>query len=141
MDNEIARMIKYIVGGIPVDDETLMVDEIDEVGVRSATSCASTSTLRAHARAQPKAELLDRRVREDWEMRRRAPTCYHRCSRRRKELVEYAARCSPADDVKQRDARHRGRDRAARGRRLSAGLGTDGRVKGDPMADLELSSR
>ena len=32
MDNEIARMCKYILRGIPTNDATLMVDEIIEVG-------------------------------------------------------------------------------------------------------------
>ncbi len=32
MDNEFARMIKHCVGGIPVDDETLAVDDIAQVG-------------------------------------------------------------------------------------------------------------
>ena len=38
MDNEIARMAKYILRGIPTNDETLMVDEIIEVGVRGGLS-------------------------------------------------------------------------------------------------------
>ena len=33
MDNEFARMIKYVVQGIPVNDETLAVDVIHEIGV------------------------------------------------------------------------------------------------------------
>ena len=32
MDNEFARMIKYLVQGIPVNDETLAVDVIKEIG-------------------------------------------------------------------------------------------------------------
>ena len=32
MDNDIARIAKYILRGIPTNDETLMVDEIIEVG-------------------------------------------------------------------------------------------------------------
>ena len=42
MDNEIARMIKHIVGGIRVDDESLAVDDIARRRARSATSSAST---------------------------------------------------------------------------------------------------
>ena len=37
MDNEIARMIKHVVGGIRVDDETLAVEDIAPSD-RSATS-------------------------------------------------------------------------------------------------------
>ncbi|NIO04388.1 MAG: Trimethylamine methyltransferase MttB, partial [Proteobacteria bacterium] len=32
MDNEFARMIKHVVKGIPVNDETLAVDVIREIG-------------------------------------------------------------------------------------------------------------
>ena len=32
MDNEFAQMIKFVVNGIEIDDERLMVDEIHKVG-------------------------------------------------------------------------------------------------------------
>ena len=32
MDNEFARMIKYVVQGIPVNDETLALDVVEELG-------------------------------------------------------------------------------------------------------------
>ena len=67
MDNEIARMVKYILRGIPTNDETLMVDEIIEVGSEEdfLSRMSTLKLMRAH---QSKAGLIDRRVREEWEM-------------------------------------------------------------------------
>jgi trimethylamine---corrinoid protein Co-methyltransferase len=65
MDNEIARMIKHCVAGIPVTDETLAVDDIAAVGPRG-DFLALDATLR-HMRELSTPALLDRRVREDWE--------------------------------------------------------------------------
>jgi trimethylamine--corrinoid protein Co-methyltransferase len=64
MDNEFARMIKHVVNGIRVDDETLMVDEIHGVGA-FGDFLSLDSTLR-HMREQSQPKLIDRRVREDW---------------------------------------------------------------------------
>jgi trimethylamine--corrinoid protein Co-methyltransferase len=65
MDNEIARMIKHVVGGIPVSDETLMVDEINAVGA-FGDFLSLDSTLR-HMREQSQPTFIDRRVRDDWQ--------------------------------------------------------------------------
>jgi trimethylamine--corrinoid protein Co-methyltransferase len=65
MDNEFARMIKYLVQGIPVNDETLAVDVIKEIGVgKDFLSHASTYK---HMRTQSQPKLIDRRMREDWQ--------------------------------------------------------------------------
>ncbi len=64
MDNEFARMIKYTVQGIPVNDETLAVDVINEIGI-GKDFLSHDSTYR-HMRSQSQAELIDRRIREDW---------------------------------------------------------------------------
>jgi trimethylamine--corrinoid protein Co-methyltransferase len=65
MDNEFACMIKFLVQGIPVNDETLAVDVIKEIGVgKDFLSHASTYT---HMRTQSQPKLIDRRMREDWE--------------------------------------------------------------------------
>ena len=66
MDNEFARMIKHTVAGIPVDDETLMVDEVHAVGA-FGDFLSRDSTLR-HMREQSQPKLMDRRVREDWRL-------------------------------------------------------------------------
>ncbi len=64
MDNEIARMIKHVVGGIRVDDESLAVDDINAVGA-FGDFLSLDATLR-HMREQSQPRFIDRRVREDW---------------------------------------------------------------------------
>ena len=86
MDNEIARIAKYILRGIPTNDATLMVDEIIEVGSEE-DFLSRMSTLKLMREHQSKAGLIDRRVREEWEMDG-STTLYHRSNERAKELVE-----------------------------------------------------
>ena len=50
MDCEFARMIKFTIGGIPVNDETLMMEDIHEVGSQG-DFLSLDATLQAHARA------------------------------------------------------------------------------------------
>jgi trimethylamine--corrinoid protein Co-methyltransferase len=76
MDNEIARMIKHVVNGIPVDDETLAVEDIAQVGA-FGDFLSLDATLK-HMRALSQPETLDRRVREDWE-ERGSTDLYTRC--------------------------------------------------------------
>ncbi len=66
MDNEFAKMIKYVVQGIPVNDETLAVDVICEVGV--GKDFLSHENTYKHMRTQSQPKLIDRRTREDWLM-------------------------------------------------------------------------
>ena len=65
MDNEFARMIMYIVQGIPVNDETLAVEVIKEIGV--GKDFLSHESTYQHMRTQSQPNLIDRRMREDWE--------------------------------------------------------------------------
>ena len=65
MDNEFARMIKYLVQGIPVNDETLAVDVIKEIGI--GKDFLSHESTYKHMRSQSQPNLIDRRMREDWE--------------------------------------------------------------------------
>ncbi len=65
MDNEFARMIKYVVQGISVNDETLAVDVIHEIGV--GKDFLSHENTYKHMRSQSQPKLIDRRTREDWE--------------------------------------------------------------------------
>jgi trimethylamine--corrinoid protein Co-methyltransferase len=64
MDAEIARMIKFAVGGIPVNDETLAVEDIAQVGAFG--DFLSLDATYKHMREQSMPRLMDRRVREDW---------------------------------------------------------------------------
>ena len=65
MDNEFARMIKHVVQGITVNDKTLAVDVIHEIGV--GKNFLSHDHTFKHMRSQSQPKLIDRRTREDWE--------------------------------------------------------------------------
>ena len=67
MDDEIARMVKQVVGGIRVDDESLAVDDIAAVGAFG--DFLSLDATMKHMREASQPDLIDRRVREDWEAR------------------------------------------------------------------------
>jgi trimethylamine---corrinoid protein Co-methyltransferase len=65
MDADFIKMIKFAVGGIPVNDDTLSVDLIKEVG-QFKDYLAHENTY-DHMRMYPQPRLMDRRMREDWE--------------------------------------------------------------------------
>jgi trimethylamine--corrinoid protein Co-methyltransferase len=85
MDNDIARICKFILRGIPTNDATLMVDEIIEVGSEE-DFLSRMSTLKLMREHQSKAGNIDRRVREEWEMDG-STDMYSRCNEKAKELV------------------------------------------------------
>jgi trimethylamine---corrinoid protein Co-methyltransferase len=64
LDNEIAGMIMHSVAGIPVNDETLSVDIIKELGI--GKDYLSHESTYKHMKSQSQAHLMDRRMREDW---------------------------------------------------------------------------
>ena len=64
-DHEIAEMILHAMQGIPVNDTTLAVDVIKEMGI--GQDYLSHPTTYKHMRSQSQARLMDRRMREDWE--------------------------------------------------------------------------
>lgn len=65
LDHEIAEMILYALRGIPVNDETLAVNVIKEMGI--GKDYLSHDTTFQHMKSQSQAQLIDRRMREDWE--------------------------------------------------------------------------
>ena len=65
MDNEFAKMIKYSLQGIPVNDETLAVDVMHDVGP-AKDFLGHDHTFR-HMEEQSQPSLIDRRMREDWQ--------------------------------------------------------------------------
>ena len=65
MDNEFARMIKYTLQGLPVNDETLAVDVMHEVG--PAKDFLGHDHTFKHMEEQSQPALIDRRMREDWQ--------------------------------------------------------------------------
>ena len=84
MDNEFARMIKHVVAGIPVDDETLAVEDIAGVGpFGDFLSLGATLT---HMRELSQPEFLDRRVREDWE-ERGSRDLYSTCIEKARDII------------------------------------------------------
>jgi trimethylamine--corrinoid protein Co-methyltransferase len=99
MDNEFARMIKQCVRGIPVDDETLAVDDIALVG--SFGDFLSLDATLKHMRKLSQPELLDRRVKEDWE-ERGATDLHARCLAKAREVLRDYRPEQLDDDVKQR---------------------------------------
>lgn len=64
IDNEIARMVNKVVGGIAVTKETLAVDAIKEVG-SSGEFITKPHTFK-HFKEQSQSKLIDRRMREAW---------------------------------------------------------------------------
>ena len=65
LDNDVAGMILYAVNGIPVNDETLSVDAIREVGIFK--DYLTHETTYTHMRSQSQPRFMDRRMRQDWE--------------------------------------------------------------------------
>ena len=85
IDDEIAHMVKCVVGGIKVSDERLAVDDIARVG--SFGDFLSLDATMAHMREQSQPALIDRRVREDWE-ERGSTDMYQRALVRAREILE-----------------------------------------------------
>jgi trimethylamine--corrinoid protein Co-methyltransferase len=95
MDNEIARMIKHVVGGIRVDDESLAVEDIATVGA-FGDFLSLDATLK-HMRELSQPEVLDRRVREDWEARG-SRDLYTTCLEKARDIIrEHVPEQVPAD--------------------------------------------
>ena len=66
LDCEFARMIKHTVNGISVNEETIALDVIQEIGP-FGDFLAHMHTF-DHMREQSRAEIIDRRTRSAWEM-------------------------------------------------------------------------
>lgn len=65
IDDEIASMVKRVVKGITVNDETLAVDTIKSVGA-GKDFLAQKHTREFMAKEQSKPKLIDRRMRGPW---------------------------------------------------------------------------
>jgi trimethylamine--corrinoid protein Co-methyltransferase len=96
MDNEFAKMIKHVVNGIPVDDETLAVEDIAKVGA-FGDFLSLDATLK-HMRALSQPEVLDRRVREDWEARG-SRDLYTTCLEKARDIIREHVPEQVPDDV------------------------------------------
>jgi trimethylamine--corrinoid protein Co-methyltransferase len=65
LDNDMAKMIKHVVQGVPVNDETLDLTDIHAVG--SFGDYMSLDSTLKHMRELSQPRFMDRRVREDWQ--------------------------------------------------------------------------
>jgi trimethylamine--corrinoid protein Co-methyltransferase len=85
MDNDFARMIKYAVNGILVNDETLAVDAIKEVGI--GKHFLDHDTTFKYMRDQSQPESIDRNIREEWEQSG-GSDIYQRASEKARDILE-----------------------------------------------------
>lgn len=97
MDNEFVQMIKYCVGGIPVNDETLSVDVIKEIGpFKDFLSHEQTFT---YMKSISHPKLIDRRNRDKWE-EKGATDMYQRSLAEAKRILNTHHPEPLPDDVK-----------------------------------------
>jgi trimethylamine--corrinoid protein Co-methyltransferase len=96
MDNEFIKMIRMVVMGIPVNDDTLMVDDIVKVGAFGDYLSLDSTLKLMRSLSMPK--LLDRRVREDWELEK--TDLYTRSQREAKRILDTHKPEPLPDDVK-----------------------------------------
>ncbi len=115
IDDEIARMVKQVVGGIRVNDERLAVDDIARVG--SFGDFLSLDATMAHMREQSQPALIDRRVREDWQ-ERGGTDMYQRAQAARSRDPRDARAGAAARRRAAAGPQDRGRRRPGTGRRL-----------------------
>ncbi len=85
LDCEFVRMIKHTIQGIPVNDDTLAIDPIKEIG--SGGDFLMHPHTFKYMRQQSKAELIDRRVRGTWE-KAGATTAYERALKKVRYILE-----------------------------------------------------
>ena len=85
LDCEFARMIKFTVQGIPVNDETLAVDAIKEIG--PGRDFLMHPTTFKGMRNQSKPEIIDRKMRGVWEAAG-APTAYERAMEKARWILD-----------------------------------------------------
>lgn len=87
LDNEIAGMILHVVNGIPVNDITLAVDAIKEVGIFN--DFLSHDSTYEYMRTRSEATLIDRQMREQWEQAGGTDLYQRACEKARNILETY----------------------------------------------------
>ena len=85
MDAEFARLIKFCVNGVPVNDETLSVDVINDIG--PFKDFLSHDDTYRNMRIQSQPTLIVRRVREEWAADG-STTLHERATARAREILE-----------------------------------------------------
>ncbi len=86
LDCEFARMIKHTIQGIPVNDETLAIDPIKEIG--SGADFLMHKHTFTHMRGQSRPELIDRKMRGTWE-KAGSSTAYERAMEKVRYILEH----------------------------------------------------
>ena len=99
MDNEFAKMIKYCINGIPVNDETLSLEVIHEIG--QFKDYVSHKQTFEHMRSISHPKLIDRRNRRSWE-EVGATSLYERATEEAKQILEKHEPEPLSDEVKKR---------------------------------------
>lgn len=85
LDAEFARMIKHVVKGIPVDDESLAVNVIKETGPFGDFLCHKHTLQRMRSQSQP--EFIDRTMREGWE-KKGSKNAYQKAAEKVKHILK-----------------------------------------------------
>jgi trimethylamine--corrinoid protein Co-methyltransferase len=85
LDAEFARMIKHTVKGITVDDETLDLGVIKEIGPRGDFLCHPHTLQRMRSQSRP--EFIDRSMRGAWE-KKGAKTVYQKAVEKARHILE-----------------------------------------------------
>ena len=85
LDNEFAGMIKHVLNGIPVNDETLALDVIHSVG--PFKDFLGTKHTLKHMKSQSQPQLIDRRRRPKWEELGKTDI-YQRACEKAREILE-----------------------------------------------------
>jgi len=86
LDCEFARMIKHTIQGIPVNDETLAIDPIKEIG--SGGDFLMHKHTFTHMRGQSRPGLIDRKIRGTWE-KAGARTAYERAMEKVRHILAH----------------------------------------------------
>lgn len=88
IDNEIARMVKRVVRGVEVNDDTMAIDLIKRVGGGSGKHyLLEQHTLEHMKTEQSRASLFDRRMRQIWEMETGGKDLAERAADKAREIL------------------------------------------------------
>jgi trimethylamine--corrinoid protein Co-methyltransferase len=85
LDCEFVRMIKFVLGGVSVTEETLALDALKAVG--SQGDFLGNPHTFQHMTQQSRSELIDRRIRGKWE-KDGATDSYTRASQKARYILE-----------------------------------------------------
>jgi trimethylamine---corrinoid protein Co-methyltransferase len=96
LDCEFARMIKHTIQGVPVNDETLAIDPIKEIGP-GGDYLMHKHTFK-HMRSQSQPELINRKMRANWE-NSGATTAHARAMEKVRTILENHIPAPLSDDV------------------------------------------